>query len=107
MGSERTESFGSIEGVVEMLSVHGREPKFRVYRASDGRGIEVTGSEDVFEMARESLRKRVVVSGRLRRNVHGMPESMEAWEMEVLPPDSELPQASNLKGILLGDAQRG
>jgi len=47
-----------------------------------------------------SFRKRVEIEGRIHYRRNGTPISIEAFEIEVLPDDSDLPTADDVRGIM-------
>jgi hypothetical protein len=91
----------SIQGRLEMISVHGR-PMFNVYEPLRGARVPCYFSADqLLEQASAALscRRRVMVSGTAKFTRDGKIISMQAERMKVLREREELPQLADLEGI--------
>ncbi len=91
-------SEGTIEGRLEMVTVH-QTPYFRIYDAIHGLGIPCYFDQEILEQVRSGLNKRVIVSGRIRSDRIGKPESMRVSNIEVLEPRPERVTPSKLRGL--------
>jgi hypothetical protein len=97
--SDKSIAFGSIEGVIEMLSIRDG---FRctVYEPNYGRGINCYFNK--VELEREAhlaFGKRVLLSGMIRYGKEGLPTTLHADALRVFPPDAELPTAQEIQAI--------
>ena len=90
---------GSVEGTLEMISVHG-EGSFNVYHAISGRRVQCNLPKHLLETAKEALGRRVLVHGRLRVNAKGHPRRVLVEGIRVLGREEELPKAKDIRGIL-------
>ena len=94
-------SEGSIEGVIEMVTLH-EHVYFRTYDAIHGWGIPCYFRSDLLDEVREAFGKRVSVSGSLRSDRLGKPETMRVHSIRLFGDDSELPSIQELRGIAKG-----
>ncbi len=96
MGS-RYESFGSVEGTLEMISIH-RKPRFNVYHAISLRAVQCTLPDELRAKATSALGRRVTASGLISYNVKDEPRSIKLEEMQVIPKEEELPTIEKFIG---------
>jgi len=99
--SRTYDSVGSIEGTLEMVTIHSQR-YFRVYEPVHGRGVVCYFPAELLETVKASLGGRVVVSGRLRSDRLGKPESITVTDLRILPQEEELPRPSTLRGLVKG-----
>ena len=99
--SRTYESVGSIEGTLEMVTIHGQR-YFRAYEPVHGRGVVCYFPSDLLGTVKSFLGARVVVSGRLRSDRFGKPESMTVTDLRALPEEEKLPRPSDLRGLAKG-----
>lgn len=99
--SRTYESVGSIEGALEMVTIHSQR-YFRVYEPVHGRGVVCYFPAELLETVKASLGGRVVVSGRLRSDQLGKPESITVADLRALPEEEKLPRPSELRGLVKG-----
>lgn len=99
--SRTFESVGSVEGRLEMVTIHSQR-YFRVYEPVHGRGVVCYFPLELLEIVKESLGGRVVVSGRLRSDRFGRPESITVTDFRVVPEEEALPKPSVLRGLVKG-----
>lgn len=92
----------TVEGRLEMLSIHGGYT-FNVYEPISGRRVACSFPGEMLDQAREAFSQRVRVSGTARFTRDGVPLSMRVERMERLREQHELPQASDLEGINITD----
>ena len=95
---------GSVEGRLEILSVHGGF-SFAVYDALTGRKVicqsnPETLKEIIDTLGSDVLGARVLVTGEVRTDVRGHPISVSVDNYRVLRETSDLPQVEDVKGIL-------
>lgn len=94
------ESYGSVEGKLQILSDRGGF-KFSVYDALFGRRIDcfVKNEANLVNEAISGFRHRVRVSGTVQYNKEGLPISITVSEISTFPPNSKLPGAADVRGI--------
>ena len=93
-------SDGSVEGVIEMVTIHER-PYFRIYDATHGLGVPCYFRQESFDEVRTALGQRATITGRLRSDRLGKPESMELSGIRILGLEP-LPTPSEVRGIASG-----
>jgi hypothetical protein len=84
-------SYGTIEGTLETLNVHGQRT-FNIYDVLTDEKTECEFPESMFEEVYGAVRKRVVVTGRVKFNRDGDPISMKVESMRKRPDPATLPQ---------------
>ena len=97
-------SIGSIEGRLEAASVRN-QPYLRVYDAVHDRGIKCYFSDPQLEQVRSGLGRRVIISGNVRSNRLGNPESMRVSKIEVVDDSAERVMPSDLRGLWRGETE--
>ena len=97
-------SIGSIEGRLEAASVRN-QPYLRVYDAVHDKGVKCYFSDHQLEQVRSGLGKRVIVSGNVRSNRLGNPESMRVSKIEVVDDSAERVMPSDLRGLWRGETE--
>ena len=97
-------SIGSIEGRLEAASVRN-QPYLRVYDAVHDKGIKCYFSDHQLEQVRSGLGKRVIVSGNVRSNRLGNPESMRVSKIEFVDDSAERVMPSDLRGLWRGETE--
>ena len=91
--------YGTIEGRLEAiqdrsgLQISVRDPLFKQV-------VKCYLTDGLLDRAFDSFRKRVEVSGLIHYRRNGTPISIEASDLTALPDDSDLPSASDVRGIL-------
>lgn len=93
-------SYGSIEGKVELISVHKGNRKFNVYHTVTGKAVECNLPGHLETDIIAALKRRVVVSGSIHRNWNGDPQRVEVERLRVLRENDELPSLDELMGSL-------
>ena len=81
LGEDYT-SIGSVEGVLETISVHGR-PYFTVYDAVGGRAVRCDFAPEMQADVLAALATKVMVEGKIRRDPHGHPQRIRPVESFV------------------------
>jgi hypothetical protein len=92
--------FGTIEGRLETISDASGGIKIRIKDYLYPKAINCIVPEKMVEKALGSFRRRVEVEGRVHYRRDGSPVSIEATQIDVLPEDSDLPSASEVRGIM-------
>lgn len=98
LGASRRD-YGSVEGQLQMVSIRGG-PHFSVSDELTGKSIQCDVSAEQLDAALAAFRKRVAISGLMRYSEEGEATSIVADTVDVLPDDSELPDAEDVYGIL-------
>lgn len=97
------ESYGTIEGDLEALNVHGTEKHFRVWDSRTGRPVRCQLTATVtLELLLPAVSRRVAVRGLIKTRPDGTPVSIKANELRVFPSDADLPTADSVRGLLKG-----
>jgi hypothetical protein len=96
-GSEEAE--GSVLGSLDAISVH-RANEFRVWEETSGRPITCHFPDELLEIAKSNLKKRVLVFGTLRISRLGQIVSIGAVGIEALPTADELPSIKQMSGLI-------
>lgn len=100
MRAPEIQSIGTVEGQLEGLITHGKN-RFYIYDPLTARQVICDFGERV--KRDEVLRaygKRVAATGKIRSRRSGERVSVEVNRLFVFPPDSELPSAADVRGIL-------
>jgi hypothetical protein len=90
-------SFGSVEGTLEMISIH-RPPRFNVYHSVSLHAVRCNLREEDVERVRDALGRRVIISGVVSYNRKDEPKSVMVEELEILPKEEELPTIEQFVG---------
>ncbi|MBV7266443.1 hypothetical protein [Erythrobacter ani] len=90
---------GTIEGRLEAIQDASGALKIRVQDYLYPKPISCVVPEKMIEQVFASFRKRVEITGKVHYRRGGTPISIEAFEIEILPEDDELPTASDVRGI--------
>lgn len=93
-------SDGSVEGTLEMVTLH-ENAYFRVYDAIQGWGVPCHFQQEDIDEVRGALGRRVSITGRLRSDHLGKPESLHVSGIRVLGAEP-LPTANEIRGIARG-----
>ena len=93
-------SDGSVEGVLEMATLH-EHTYFRVYDAIQGWGVPCYFRQDIVDEVRNAFGRRVSITGRLRSDRLGKPESMQVSSIQMLGIEP-LPTVGDVRGIAKG-----
>jgi hypothetical protein len=95
-------SYGTVEGLLEAVNIHGTNRTFGVYDPLTGKKIEckLTGKVTVDDLG-PAIGKRVAVSGLIVSRSTGERISIQADELEIFE-DTDLPSPEDVIGILKG-----
>ncbi len=91
---------GTIEGRLEAIQDSAGSLKIRVNDFLYSRAINCIVPERMIEKVLSSFRRRVEIEGRIHYRRDGTPISIEAYMIDVLPEDSDLPTADDVRGIM-------
>ena len=93
-------SDGSVEGVIEMVTIHDKS-YCRIYDAIQGWGVPCYFKQGSIDEVSHALGKRASITGRLRSDRLGKPESMQISGIRILGLEP-LPTPSEVRGIASG-----
>ena len=96
--SERTTEWGTVEGVVQSATLRSNR-HFNLYEVLTDQRIECTFRPELLEVVRESLARRVVVSGVIHAR-GGVPYKVTAERIHIRPDPSTLPTFDDIRGLL-------
>lgn len=96
-------SYGTVEGLLEALNIHGANKAFGVYDPLTGKKVEckLTGKVTVEDLG-PAVSKRVAVSGLIFSRSTGERISVQADELEIFPTEEDIPSPDDVLGILKG-----
>jgi len=97
----RYTSAGSVEGRLEMISVH-RKPRFVVYHDPTNKAVSCGFSEEWLETVKNALGKRVNVAGVVHWNYKGEPTRIEGEDLRIIDSETTLPSIVELAGSMPG-----
>jgi hypothetical protein len=87
---------GSLEGRLEMLSVHGRT-QFAIWDVITDARVECNFPASMLEQTQECFNRRVLVSGEVRYSRNGLPRTIKVDQIRPLRDQRDLPQARDLE----------
>jgi hypothetical protein len=90
--------YGTVEGVLEMVSVAGRGPRINVKDRLSGRAISCIVPRERLSDVLQVFGLRVSVYGRVRTNELGDVLRIDMEEIEAFPTDDELPSVDQVAG---------
>ena len=93
-------SLGTIEGVIELVSVHSGARKFNIYHTVTGKTVKCDLPSYIEDDVIAALKQKVAVSGAIHRNWNGDPVQMKVDRIRILREDNELPSLEELMGSL-------
>ena len=93
------ESEGTLEGMLDQINVHLGANTFHVYPAIGPRKVTCHFPTRLFDDAVSAVGRRVEVAGTLRYRVGAnFPHQVAVAQIDVVPPDRELPSWEDLRG---------
>jgi hypothetical protein len=93
------EDLGSVEGTLEMLSVH-EGYQCNVYDNVSGRRVPCYYGKEQLETFRAAFNHRVVVSGLIRYDRRGEVKSVTAERIVMFPDEPSLPRIDDMAGSI-------
>ena len=96
----RRVSLGSVEGKLELISIHGG-PYFNIYDQLTGRRVKCACDREVLNKLTDhrNLGKRILVYGEIREDARGRADSIKMETYRFLRERDELPQVDDIRGI--------
>ena len=95
----RNKSIGSVEGRLELVSIHVRTRRFNIYHVITNKAIRCNLPVAMEEQAISSLGRRVIVSGIVSYNAVGEPVKVEVNRLRTLKKEKELPSIADMLGM--------
>ena len=93
-------SFGRVRGRLEAINIHAGANNFRIYPVVGPRKLVCHFQPDHMDRAIAVVSKMVNVTGlRHFKENASFPYAIDVSDFEVLPPDSQLPKLSQLRGV--------
>jgi hypothetical protein len=90
---------GSLDGMLEQINVHMGANTFHIYPEIGPRKVTCNFPSKLYDDAVASVGKRVEVFGTLKyRSGANFPHQIAVRDIDVFPPDSELPDWDDLRG---------
>lgn len=91
---------GDASGMMEMVNIHAKENRFRLYPIIGPSQINCEFDDDKLPSVKEGLGKYVIVSGTLYyRYGEKYPYRMDVANIEIPDDENELPTFADLKGV--------
>lgn len=97
--SIRYQEIGSVEGTLEIISVHG-SPRITIYHSITRRSVNCKFTPKLLQIAKEGLGNRVIAYGMVYSNYVYEPVKVDADRIEIMPEEKELPTTKDLHGIV-------
>lgn len=96
--------FGTLEGTLRAISDQNGALEIRIHDPLWSRAIPCRVNDDQIAEAMDAFRKRVEITGLIHYNRLGRPTSIRLETLTRLPDDSELPTASDIRGLFTANA---
>lgn len=98
--SETTTTWGSYEGRLEYVNLHGSNREVRIYPLIGPSKIDCYVPAEAVDRLRDALNREVRVHGRMTYPARSdFPTSIRVEDIEVLPELDELPTIMDIRGI--------
>lgn len=98
----RENVWGSIEGLVDQISIRGKTPSIGVQERLERRPLTCVIQRDNVEQAQAALGRRVIITGAMSMNAASQAVKMMAETIEVLPAEADLPTIRSIAGRFPG-----
>lgn len=94
------ECFGEFEGKLEQINIHGGANTFRIYPYAGPTSVVCKFRDKELSKAKEAIGLHVCVFGLMKfQPMANWPHEIIVDDIEIYPPESELPSFENLRGI--------
>lgn len=91
---------GSIAGMLELINIHNKTNKFHIYPAVGPRKVVCQFPAHLLNKALSAINRHVNVIGKLKyKQRDSYPYGVAVSEIEIYPPDEELPSLEDIRGI--------
>jgi hypothetical protein len=97
LGTARVQ-VSTVEGRLERISIHKRNVT-TLWDPVTMQAIECRFAEDRMAAVKQAFGRRVQISGPVRYNALGQPQSVQLEHLRIMRDQNELPQARDLEGI--------
>jgi hypothetical protein len=87
--------YGSIEGTLVSISVAGKQT-FGIRSSVEGKTIRCYFKDELFEVAKAALGRKVYVFGLIRQRLHGPKINIQVDELRILPSQDDSPTVSEI-----------
>jgi hypothetical protein len=95
----RNKSIGSVEGRLELVSIHVRTRRFNIYHAITNKAIRCNLPKAMEKQVISNLGRMVIVSGVVSYNAVGEPVKVEVDRLRALKEEKELPTIAEMLGM--------
>ena len=92
-------SIGSVEGRLELVSIHVGARRFNVYHAITQKAIRCNLPTEIEDDVVRNLGRRVIVSGTVSYNERGEPISVDVHHFRPLKEENDLPSVADMLGM--------
>jgi hypothetical protein len=89
---------GSVEGRLEAISIHEKEPRCTVYRDFTNQAVTCLFPRDMLNEVKDGLGKRVVAMGEVDMNGRHEPVTVHLERLRILDNEEELPGIGDIGG---------
>ena len=93
-------SIGSVEGRLELISIHARDRRFNVYHAITSKAVRCNLPNSMEQEVVGSLGRRISVSGLVSFNSRGEPIRVDVNHLRVFKEEGELPSIAQILGLV-------
>lgn len=91
---------GSVTGMLQQLNVHGKNRRFTIYPTFGDPELSCKFGKELRDQIVQAVDRYVEVYGTLRYKTGSWyPHAVDATEVKVFPPESQLPTLDELSGI--------
>lgn len=90
---------GSVEGKLEMISIHGNKPQFLVYHHRTHKAIRCMFPREMIDKVKDALGARVIAMGQVHLNAKNEPVRVDLEQLRVLRSETDLPSIASITGI--------
>lgn len=95
----RHHALGSVEGKLEMITVHERRPRFNLYVRSTHTAVRCIFQPELLDQVKANLGQSVIAAGEISYNAKNEPVRVDLRELRRLRTKDELPSIGELSGI--------
>ncbi|MGY9005129.1 MAG: hypothetical protein ACKVJQ_03355 [Alphaproteobacteria bacterium] len=93
-------AFGTIEGHLEQINIHDGANVFSIYPAFGPAKVQCRFKNEILDVAIAAVGAEVAVTGKLNYKPNDpYPDFIEVDDIDIFPPESELPSFDDLRGI--------
>ena len=93
------QSIGSVEGRLELVSLHPGRRHFHVCHTLTGKAVKCSLPPELEEDVKRSLGQRVIVSGLVSYDENGRPRIVRSEKLRIMKEDRDLPSVKDMVGL--------